>query len=107
MLAQGAGAGGAPVPLAQHKFGPHDVVDLRPSSGAGSGSALASGVVYRVSDTAIIVAVEEAPEEGLEQPLRLEKLANEVWCWGAARVLGGRFCLLGVEGSIRKKEVEG
>lgn len=32
----------------------------------------------RVRDTSIIVAVDEPPEEGLEQPLRLEKLANEV-----------------------------
>ena len=30
-------------------------------------------------DTAIVVAVEDAPEEGLDQPLRLDKLANEVW----------------------------
>jgi hypothetical protein len=34
--------------------------------------------VCRVRDTCIIVAVDEPPEEGLEQPLRLEKLANEV-----------------------------
>lgn len=32
----------------------------------------------RVRDTAIVVAVDEPPEEGLDQPLRLEKLANEV-----------------------------
>ena len=32
----------------------------------------------RVRETSIIVAVDEPPEEGLEQPLRLEKLANEV-----------------------------
>lgn len=32
----------------------------------------------RVRDTCIVVAVDEPPEEGLEQPLRLEKLANEV-----------------------------
>lgn len=67
-----------PLPLAQHKFGPHDVVDLRPSAGAATGPALASGVVYRVTDTTIIVAVDEAPDEGLDHPLRLEKLANEV-----------------------------
>lgn len=29
-------------------------------------------------ESAIIVAVDEPPEEGLDQPLRLEKLANEV-----------------------------
>lgn len=45
---------------------------------AGEGAPLCSGVVYRVRDSAIIVAVDESPEEGLDQPLRLEKLANEV-----------------------------
>lgn len=42
----------------------------------------------RVRDTSIVVAVDEPPEEGLEQPLRLEKLANEVSSlvgqWGIA-----------------------
>jgi hypothetical protein len=32
----------------------------------------------RVRDTCIVVAVDEPPDEGLDQPLRLEKLANEV-----------------------------
>ena len=32
----------------------------------------------RVRDDAITVALEEMPEEGLDQPLRLDKLANEV-----------------------------
>ena len=32
----------------------------------------------RLKDTCIIVAVEEMPDEGLDQPLRLDKLANEV-----------------------------
>lgn len=36
------------------------------------------GLVYRVREDSITVAVEEAPDEGLDQPLRLEKLANEV-----------------------------
>ena len=39
----------------------------------------------RVRDDCITVAVEEMPEEGLEQPLRLDKLANEVQC--RARIL--------------------
>lgn len=37
-----------------------------------------AGVVYRVRDTSVVVAVDDVPEEGLDQPLRLEKLANEV-----------------------------
>lgn len=34
--------------------------------------------ICRVKDTSIVIAVDEPPEEGLDQPLRLEKLANEV-----------------------------
>mmetsp|Transcript_18952 Transcript_18952/g.52864 ORF Transcript_18952/g.52864 Transcript_18952/m.52864 type:complete len:800 (-) Transcript_18952:678-3077(-) len=65
-------------PLAPHKFSPHDVVALRPNKGEPSCDALAEGLVYRVKDGSIIVAVDELPEEGLDAPLRLEKLANEV-----------------------------
>lgn len=43
----------------------------------------------RVRDTCIIVAVDEPPEEGLEQPLRLEKLANEVRAAAAVVVVVG------------------
>ncbi len=35
-------------------------------------------MVYRLHETSIVVAVDEAPDDGLEQPLRLEKLANKV-----------------------------
>ena len=38
------------------------------------------GVIYRVKETSVVVAVDDAPEEGLDQPLRLDKLANEVIC---------------------------
>ena len=34
----------------------------------------------RVRDDCITVAVEDMPDEGLDQPLRLDKLANEVTC---------------------------
>ena len=37
-----------------------------------------AGVVYRLKDTSVVVAVDDVPEEGLDQPLRMEKLANEV-----------------------------
>ena len=57
------------------------MVDIRLSkAAAASGPALASGVVYRVKDGELIVAVEDLPEDGLNQPLRLEKLTNEVSC---------------------------
>jgi len=54
------------------------VVDIRANKADSSGPALVGGLVYRVKEDCITVAVEEAPDEGLDQPLRLEKLANEV-----------------------------
>lgn len=39
---------------------------------------MCSGVIYRSKEESITVAVDEAPEEGLDQPLRIERLANEV-----------------------------
>ncbi|MEW5310653.1 MAG: hypothetical protein WDW38_002430 [Sanguina aurantia] len=74
---KGFGAG-PPVELPPHKFSPHDVVALRPNKAGPEGPALVTGVVYRVKDCCVIVAVDDVPDEGLEQPLRLEKLANEV-----------------------------
>lgn len=65
-------------PLPPHKFSPHDVVDVRPTKTDSTGPALVGGLVYRVKEDCITVAVEEPPDEGLDQPLRLEKLANEV-----------------------------
>ena len=65
-------------PLPPHKFSPHDVVDIRANKADSNGPALVGGLVYRVKEDCITVAVEEAPDEGLDQPLRLEKLANEV-----------------------------
>ena len=55
------GAGGPPLPLPPHKLSPHDIVRLRPSRGEAGGAPLAEGVVYRVRDTAITVAGEQAP----------------------------------------------
>lgn len=37
-----------------------------------------AGVVYRARDTSLVIAVDDVPEEGMDQPLRIEKLANEV-----------------------------
>lgn len=54
------------------------MVDIRANKADSSGPALVGGLVYRVKEDCITVAVEEAPDEGLDQPLRLEKLANEV-----------------------------
>lgn len=77
LFAQGSGDAVAH-PLPHHKFSPHDVVDVRPNKSDSNGPALVGGLVYRVREDCITVAVEEPPDEGLDQPLRLEKLANEV-----------------------------
>ncbi|GAV57283.1 AAA_11 domain-containing protein/AAA_12 domain-containing protein [Cephalotus follicularis] len=64
--------------LPAHKFGTHDVVVLRPNKADLGSPALGQGVVYRLKDSSIMVAFDDVPEEGLNSPLRLEKVANEV-----------------------------
>ncbi|KAK4783285.1 hypothetical protein SAY86_007659 [Trapa natans] len=64
--------------LPAHKFGTHDVVVLKPNKADLGSPALGQGVVYRLKDSSIIVAFDDIPEEGLNGPLRLEKVANEV-----------------------------
>ncbi|RLN40592.1 DNA-binding protein SMUBP-2 isoform X1 [Panicum miliaceum] len=64
--------------LPSHKFGTHDVVALKPNKADAGSSSLGQGVVYRLKDSSITVAFDEIPEDGLNSPLRLEKLANEV-----------------------------
>lgn len=65
--------------LPPHKFSSHDIVDLKGNKSQPSSPALAHGVVFRIKDNEIIVACDEMPEDELNQPLRLEKLANEVF----------------------------
>eukprot|EP00898_Chlorokybus_atmophyticus_P008172 jgi/Chlat1/8356/Chrsp80S00636 len=64
--------------LPPHKFTVHDVVALRANKAEASSPPLGQGVVYRLKDSAITIAVEDVPEEGLDAPLKLEKLANDV-----------------------------
>ncbi|BBM97873.1 ATP-dependent RNA/DNA helicase IGHMBP2 [Marchantia polymorpha subsp. ruderalis] len=64
--------------LPPHKMTPHDVVVLKLNKSDSASTPLAQGVVYRVKDGSIVIAVEDVPEDGLNSPLRLEKLANEV-----------------------------
>ena len=51
-------------------------MEIRPHKG--DGGRLAEGVVCRVEDRSVTVAVDEVPEDGMDVPLRLVKLANEV-----------------------------
>ncbi|KAF5750201.1 DNA-binding protein SMUBP-2 [Tripterygium wilfordii] len=64
--------------LPLHKFGPHDVVVLKPNKADLGSPSLGQGVVYRLKDSSITVAFDDLPEDGLNSPLRLEKVANEV-----------------------------
>jgi len=70
-------ARGGDAPLPAHKFGPHDIVALRPSRGAHDAQPIAKGVVSRVSDSRLDVALDEAPDD-TGGVLRVERLANEV-----------------------------
>jgi ATP-dependent RNA/DNA helicase IGHMBP2 len=88
--AQGAASGKELQPLPQHRFSPHDMVALRPARGEPGGPVVAAGVVYRLQETAVVIAVDEAPDDGLEQPLRLEKLANDVSLLSDASVEASR-----------------
>lgn len=72
-LSRGEGA-----PLPAHRFGPHDVVAMRASRAEPGSPALARGVVCRLTESSIAVALDDAPDEGLEGLLRLDQLANEV-----------------------------
>ncbi|KAJ0634038.1 putative hydrolase [Helianthus annuus] len=64
--------------LPAHKFGTHDVVVLKPNKADLGSPALGQGVVYRLKDSSITIAFDDIPEEGLNSPLRIEKVANEV-----------------------------
>ena len=72
-LSRGEGA-----PLPAHRFGPHDVVAMRPSRADPGSPPLARGVVCRLTESSIAVALDDAPDEGLDGLLRLDQLANEV-----------------------------
>ncbi|KAL3028608.1 hypothetical protein AAZX31_03G122100 [Glycine max] len=64
--------------LPAHKFGTHDVVVLKLNKADLGSPALGQGVVYRLKDSSITIAFDDIPEDGLNSPLRLEKVANEV-----------------------------
>ncbi|PPD87357.1 hypothetical protein GOBAR_DD15707 [Gossypium barbadense] len=65
-------------PLLAMQFGTHDVVVLKPNKADLGSPALGQGVVYRLKDSSIRIAFDDIPEDGLNNPLYLEKVANEV-----------------------------
>ena len=66
-------------PLPEHQMTPHDEAAVRRDQDNGD-AILTKGVVYRVGDKRITLAIEDVPEEGFEDgsSLRIEKLANQV-----------------------------
>jgi ATP-dependent RNA/DNA helicase IGHMBP2 len=83
VYARGGGPNGtAQQPLPPHSFSPHDLVELRPAKAPPSDPPAASGVVYRVTDDVLTVALDEPPDDdeggGLGGSLRAVRLANEV-----------------------------
>lgn len=79
------GSAAEPPTLPTHRLSPHDIVALRPAAqrGGADGGALADvvaqGVVYRVTEHRVVVAVDELDDSAtLDVPLRLDKLANKV-----------------------------
>lgn len=64
--------------LGEHKLGTHDVVAIRPSKGDASLPPLAKGLVTKVTDCSVCVALDDAPEDELDGILRVERLANDV-----------------------------
>ncbi|GLT87471.1 hypothetical protein SLE2022_055530 [Rubroshorea leprosula] len=65
--------------LPTHKFGTHDVVVLKLNKADSGSPALGQGVVYWLKPvSSITVAFDDIPDEGLNSPLHLEKVANEL-----------------------------
>jgi hypothetical protein len=76
MSTNGGGKNSGAPPLPPHKLTPHDIVAIKANKGEPGGDPLCAGVVYRVRDAQIEIAIDEAPE-ALDGTLRLERLANE------------------------------
>lgn len=70
--------GGGELALPPHRISANDIARLLPNRGPAGSAALCDGVVVRVRDDSLVLAVDEVPDSGLEVPLRLEKLANTV-----------------------------
>ena len=70
--------GKEPVKLDIKKVTRNSIVDVRPNKQEISEGAMASGVVYKVTEEELVLVLNEPPSGDLDQPLQLELLANEV-----------------------------
>jgi ATP-dependent RNA/DNA helicase IGHMBP2 len=62
--------------LPAHRFQPGDIAAIRP--GKGGAASAATAVVYRVLPRRITVALDVDPDEPFDEPLRLDRVANDV-----------------------------
>lgn len=62
--------------LGTHRVTQNDVVQVRRQKS--DGAVLCEGVVYRLFDSAVVVAAEDPPDGEMNVPLRVVRLANEV-----------------------------
>lgn len=64
--------------LPTHRFSQNDVVRVRPNKGEREKKFAIEGVVYRLSESSITIAVDEYPDESIYIPLRVEKIADYI-----------------------------
>jgi ATP-dependent RNA/DNA helicase IGHMBP2 len=64
--------------LPAHRFEPGDIVALSESGASKRADPAPTGVVYRVGERRITIALDEDPEEDFAEPLRLLRVANDV-----------------------------
>lgn len=63
------------------KISQHDLVRLKANSRTAkeaSSKVLSEGIVYKLSETSVTIAVDEYPDEYISMPLKLEKIANHI-----------------------------
>jgi ATP-dependent RNA/DNA helicase IGHMBP2 len=65
------------VAVSRSELQPGDIVRIAPQRG-GSTSQEATGVVSRVTSRRIAIALDEPPEDPLDEPVRIDRVANDV-----------------------------
>src|SRR5262245_1514527 len=64
--------------LPAHRFQPGDIVLLKAMKGGPPSESSPTGVVYRLNSRRVTVALDDEPEDPLEEPLRLDRVANDI-----------------------------
>ncbi len=98
--------------LPSHRFQAGDIAALRPAGGSGKGGAgrggpaadAPTGVVFRVTPRRITIALDEVPDEPLDEPLRIDRVANDI-TYRRMRETLGRLRAYGRGPATRLREV--